>query len=110
MPLRHPSLPRRLHQQETEIAALGKALAGLHAETGRLNALLAETTGLHTSLHEDNLLLEARATNQLKVRLQCREQLNGGSHHSRSGGSSTGRSQEDASPACPTLTPMYSLP
>ena len=62
-----PLTPRRLAQQEGEIAALGKALAGLHSETARLNALLAETTGLHTSLNEDNSLLEARITNQLKV-------------------------------------------
>ena len=59
---------RRLQQQEGEIASLGKALAGLHSETERLNSLLAETTGLHTSLHEDNFLLETKITNQLKVR------------------------------------------
>ncbi|GAB4817322.1 hypothetical protein N2152v2_004368 [Parachlorella kessleri] len=59
-------LSQQLHQQESEIAGLGKTLTGLHSETAKLNSLLAETTGLHTSLNEDNFLLETKITNQLK--------------------------------------------
>jgi hypothetical protein len=58
---------RRLQEQQREAQALSKALAGVRAETSRLNALLADAAGQHSALHEDNVLLEGRLGGELKV-------------------------------------------
>ncbi|KAI3426120.1 hypothetical protein D9Q98_008499 [Chlorella vulgaris] len=60
-------LEAQLQAQQREAQALSKALAGVRAETSRLNALLADAAGQHSALHEDNVLLEGRLGGALKA-------------------------------------------
>lgn len=59
---------RRLEAQRREAKAFAKALAGLRAEAGRLNALLADAAGQRSALHQDNMTLEAKLAGELRVR------------------------------------------
>lgn len=64
----------RLEAQQREARALTKALAALHSETSRLNGLLAEASGLRSTLHEDNLLLEGKLQQELKASAAARKE------------------------------------
>lgn len=64
---RHTRPSCRLEAQRREAKALAKTLAGLRAETGRLNALLADATGQRSALHQDNMTLEAKLAGELRV-------------------------------------------
>lgn len=63
------SPPCRLEAQQREAQALAKQLIQLHAETSRLNGLLAQAAGQRSALHEENTALEAKLTAELKVGL-----------------------------------------
>jgi hypothetical protein len=59
--------PGRLQAQQREARELSKQLAGLRAETARLNALLADAAGQRSALHQQNLTLEGKLAAELKV-------------------------------------------
>ncbi len=56
-----------LEAQQREAQVLAKQLSQLHAETSRLNGLLAQAAGQRSALREDNTALEAKLTAELKV-------------------------------------------
>ncbi|PRW44941.1 Coiled-coil domain-containing 40 isoform C [Chlorella sorokiniana] len=60
-------LNSQLEAQQREAQALAKQLSQLHAETSRLNGLLAQAAGQRSALREDNTALEAKLTAELKV-------------------------------------------
>lgn len=75
----HPH-PCRLEGQQREAQALAKQLSQLHAETSRLNSLLAQAAGQRSALREDNTALEAKLTAELKVGVRIRVLYRAPSH------------------------------
>lgn len=57
----------RLLAQQREAKSLARQLAQLHAETSRLNGLLAEASEQRRELHEINLALESKLAGELRV-------------------------------------------
>ena len=57
----------RLEAQEAEVKALARGTSALRGEAGRLDAALAEASGLRGELEQDSLALEGRLAAELKV-------------------------------------------